>query len=92
MYKAPPLRCFIGKMNSKTNYSITEIIGSTLISLGIGLLGGKGLEIAGVTVGRNSFYAVFKSGLKKLLNDTASHMSIKVILKGIASLFVLLFT
>ena len=74
-------------ITGKTNYSILEIIGSTLISLGIGLLGGKGIEIAGVTIGRNSFYAVLKSGLKKLLNNTASRMSIKVILKGITSVY-----
>ena len=43
--------------------------------------------IIGVTAGRNSMTAVYKSGLTKLQNDTAACMRLKVIGKGILSSF-----
>ena len=54
------------------------------VSYGLGKLPG----IKGVTKGRNSMSAVYKSGLTKLRNDTVKHMSIKVISKGATSIFV----
>ena len=54
------------------------------ISYGLGLLPG----LNKITQGRNSMSAVYKSGLTKLRNDTASKMSMKVATKGIASVFV----
>ena len=40
------------------------------------------IKIKGVTTGRNSNNSVFKSGLTKLKNGTASKMSFRVIIKG----------
>jgi len=45
------------------------------------------LDIGGITGGRNSFSAVFKSGITKLNNGSASKMSIKVMSKGFVSEF-----
>ena len=52
-----------------------------LISGALGRI--KGLK--GVSSGRNSFSAVYKSGLTKLRNSTARRMSVKVLSKGLAS-------
>lgn len=41
---------------------------------------------AGITAGRNSFLAVWKSGLTKLRRGIASRMSIKVMGKGLVSI------
>ena len=54
------------------------------ISYGLGKLP----SVDGITKGRNSMSAVYKSGLTKLRNGTAARMSLKVIGKGIASSFV----
>ena len=51
------------------------------MSYGLGKLPG----INKVTKGRNSWFAVYKSGLTKLRNKTVSHMSKKVIAKGVGS-------
>lgn len=48
------------------------------ISYGLGKIAVK----TGITNGRNSMSAVYRSGLTKLRNGTASHMSSKVIGKG----------
>ena len=45
------------------------------------------VNLPGVTSGRNSMSSVYKSGLTKLGNKTASKMSLKVIGKGVASQF-----
>ena len=62
-----------------------EIAGNTVadgfISYGLGKLPG----IKGATAGRNSWSAVYKSGLTKLRNGTARRMSAKVIAKGVGS-------
>lgn len=73
-------------ITGKTDYSASEIAASSIVSLIIGLAFGKGLRIAGVTAGRNNFFAVYESGLRKLMNGTASRMSAKVMMKGIVSL------
>ena len=74
-------------LTGKTNYSLLEIASKTLASFVfntiIGAFGGKAIQ--GLTIGRNSFMAVFKSGLTKLSKEIASKMSIKVILKGIVA-------
>ena len=54
------------------------------ISYGLGKLPG----IKGITKGRNSMSAVYKSGLTKLRNGTAKTMSLKVLGKGVVSGFV----
>ena len=51
------------------------------ISIGLGKLPG----VNKITKGRNSHSAVYKSGLTKLRNGTASRMSLKVIGKGLSS-------
>ena len=65
--------------------SWAEIAGNTaadgLISYGLGKLPG----IKGATAGRNSWSAVYKSGLTKLRNGTATRMGAKVIAKGLGS-------
>lgn len=76
----------------KTEYSFTEIIvkaaGSGLLSGIMGSIFG-GSKIPGITSGRNSFWAIFKSGITKLINNNASKMSFKVILKGITAVMTL---
>ena len=54
------------------------------ISYGLGKLPG----VKNVTKGRNNMFAVYRSGLTKLRNKTVSHMSKKVIGKGLVSGFV----
>ena len=44
-----------------------------------------GLKVPGITSGRNSFAAVFKSGLTKIENQSAKRMSIKTLSKGITA-------
>ena len=51
------------------------------ISYGLGKLPG----LKGVTKGRNSYSAVYKSGLTKLRNKTARKMSVKVMAKGVVA-------
>ncbi len=51
------------------------------ISYGLGKIPG----IKGATAGRNSWSAVYKSGLTKLRNGTATRMSAKVLAKGLGS-------
>ena len=46
---------------------------------------GKISRFDGVTAGKNSWSSVYKSGLTKLRNGTATKMSTKVVLKGLAS-------
>lgn len=50
-------------------------------SYGLGKIPG----VKGATAGRNSWSAVYKSGMTKLRNQTASRMSLKVFLKGIGA-------
>ena len=45
------------------------------------------VKIPGVTSGRNSMAAVYKSGLTKIANKTALKMSAKVVAKGFVSEF-----
>ena len=75
----------------KTNYSGLQFLGSTVLSAGMGFIAGSmgGSKIAGETIGKNSFMAVWKAGLTKLKNNTASKMSGKVMLKGIVAISVL---
>ena len=70
---------------SDYNKSWAEIGANTVVdgavSYGLGKLPG----IKGATAGRNSWSAVYKSGLTKLRNGTAARMSAKVIAKGLGS-------
>ena len=67
------------------NKSWAEIGANTVadgaISYGLGKIPG----IKGATAGRNSWSAVYKSGLTKLRNGTAARMSAKVVAKGLGS-------
>ena len=73
----------------KTSSSFISILAK---SVGVGLFSaftGKvfgGTKIAGLTIGRNSYLAIFKSGLTKLVNSTASIMSNKAFMKSILSI------
>ena len=77
-------------ITGKTTDSFMSILAK---SFGMGILGyafGKGFnKLAGVTKGINSFIAVFKSGITKLINNTAAKMAIKVFAKGTFSIFIL---
>lgn len=76
----------------RTNYNGWQILGNTALSAGIGLFTGAvfgGVSKAGITAGRNSFTAVWKSGLTKLVNGTAARMSAGVMMKGVAGIAVL---
>lgn len=50
-------------------------------SYGLGKIPGN----KGITAGRNSWSAVYRAGLTKLRNGTATQMSTKVIAKGLGS-------
>ncbi len=67
------------------NKSWAEIAGNTVTDGLIGFALGKLPGTNGITAGRNSWSAVYKSGLTKLRHSTASHMSSKVMMKGVAS-------
>jgi hypothetical protein len=73
----------------KTNYSFGDMLVKSsfnaLIGSGFGKLLGNTSKV-GITAGKNSFMAVFKSGTRKLINQTASRMSIKVTTKGFTAL------
>lgn len=60
---------------------VSEAISYSYFMMSIGKLPG----IKGATAGRNSWSAVYKSGLTKLRNGTAARMSTKVIAKGLGS-------
>jgi len=70
---------------SNYNKTWTEIAANVaidgVISYGLGKIPG----INGATAGRNSWSAVYRSGLTKLRNGTVARMSVKVIVKGLAS-------
>ena len=65
-----------------------EIGINSAVDASIGGLFGMIPGINKITKGRNSWSAVYKSGLTKLGNHTAKHMSIKVFSKGIGANFV----
>lgn len=45
-----------------------------------------GTKIAGITTGRNSYIAVFKSGLTKLKNGSIGNTSARTLFKGVVSI------
>ena len=67
--------------------STKDILWNTVTQAAIGGIFGKAdlIKVKGVTSGRNSFSAVYRSGLTKLKNHTAKKMSFKVMFKGFAS-------
>ena len=73
---------------NETNSTWGEIASESVIDgvkgAAFGKLGDK-IGVNGVTKGRNSFSAVYKSGLTKLKNGTAKRMSYKVMKKGLVS-------
>jgi len=79
-------------LSGKTNTNFLIILGESFLSFGIGFGMGKlfgGTKVLGITKGLNNYFAVFKSGLKKLANGTAKKMSIKVMMKGIVAIMTL---
>ncbi len=82
------------KINGTNNRRIEEILSDSAIDTVIGGVIGKvghilGLDklirVKGITAGRNSYSAVFASGLTKIRNGFAKKMSLKVLGKGIVS-------
>ena len=71
----------------KENRSAGDIVRNTIIDATIGCVWGKidVIKVEGITSGRNSMSAVFRSGLTKLKNETARRMSFKVMIKGFIS-------
>jgi len=68
-----------------------EILLNTGVSAGIGAIFGgltKGLKIQGITAGRNSWSAIFKSGLTKIANGNAAQMSFSVMMRGLGATIV----
>ena len=79
-------------LTGKTNASITSILIKSIASgLFSGLMGHffNGTKIAGATTGRNSFLAIFKSGISKLVRQNATRMSLKVLIKGFVAIVAL---
>lgn len=70
--------------------SAIEIVKNTVEDAAIGAVVSKAVpvKVSGITSGRNSMDAVFKSGLTKLGNKTVLKMSPKVMGKGLVSGFV----
>ena len=67
--------------------SAGEIIKNTVVDTTVGALVSKVMpvNVSKITTGRNSMSAVYKSGLSKIRNKTASSMSLKVLGKGFVS-------
>ena len=90
-----------GAVGGMASYSVTQLLkdatgasqgfnADEMFASGIegGILGKFGdFDIESITAGRNSFSSVFKSGITKLRNQTASKMSLKVFFKGLTSKF-----
>lgn len=70
---------------SNYNKTWTEIAANVVIDGAISYGLGKIPGINGATAGRNSWSAVYRSGLTKLRNGTVARMSVRVIVKGLAS-------
>gem|GEM_PF-3127883 len=99
LYAGPTVGCAIGSglstllgqtfenCTGKQNRSATEIMVNSFVDASIGAVMTEfaSIKAKGITSGRNSMQAVFKSGLTKLGNKTASKMSAKVIGDGIVS-------
>ena len=76
------------KFTGTKNRSWGEILLNTGFSSGMGALTGalsNGLRISGISAGRNSWSAVFKSGITKIGNGNATRMSRNVFLKGLGA-------
>ena len=70
------------KVTGESDKSWGRIGAQAAIDGGVNLATGNLIKMNKVTAGRNSMAAVYKSGLTKLRNQTASHMSFKVFAKG----------
>ena len=72
------------------SHTAKEIIEDTVLDATLGAISSKlfPVKVRGITTGRNSMSSVYKSGLTKLKNKTASRMSVKVMGKGVISNFV----
>ena len=76
------------KLTGVSNKSWLEIGVNTLIDGTVAYLLGNLSGVDGITSGRNNMFAIYRSGLTKLRNNTALHMSIGVVDKGFISCFV----
>ena len=70
---------------SNYNKSWAEIGANTIVDGAVSYRLGKIPGIKSVTAGRNSWSAIYKSGLTKLRNGTVDRISIKVVAKGLGS-------
>ena len=72
------------------SHTAKEIIEDTVFDATLGAISSKlfPVKARGITKGRNNMSSVYKSGLTKLKNKTASRMSVKVMGKGTISSFV----
>ena len=69
------------KITSLTNFTFNVVKEGT-----IGYFSGELLtDVPKITSGKNSYSAVFKSGVTKLKNDVVKDMSLKLFVKGTAS-------
>ena len=75
------------KIYGGKDYSWTEIGVNSVVDGAMSFGLGKVIKWNGVTVGRNSYTAVYKTGLTKLRNETLSQIGAKVAAKGIGSIF-----
>ena len=72
------------------SHTAKEIIEDTVFDATLGAISSNlfPVKAGGITTGRNNMSSVYKSGLTKLKNKTASRMSVKVMGKGTISSFV----
>ena len=76
----------------RTNFDAKTIVFKSAMSLLSGAVSGwvfGGTKIAGITIGKNNLFSIWKSGLTKLLNGSTSKMKLMVILKGLGAFAVL---
>ena len=76
------------KATGVSDKSWAEIGINSVVDGAVSFALGDVTQVKGVTSGRNSWSAVYKSGLTKLRNGTATSMSLKVMAKGLGATIV----
>ena len=76
------------KATGVSDKSWAEIGINSVVDGAVSFALGDVMKVKGITSGRNSWSAVYKSGLTKLRNGTATSMSLKVMAKGLGATIV----
>lgn len=76
------------KATGVSDKSWAEIGINSVVDGAVSFALGDVMQVKGITSGRNSWSAVYKSGLTKLRNGTATSMSLKVMARGLGATMV----